>query len=227
MKVRDNSCYRLIFSLIFFVTVSLIAEENMSIKTFRGESIGPFLEDITDLCLTIYKEYPYCYEGTKEEYFPFIEYYAQSDHGIACLLFDSNRPVGVAIGMPMSEMREKYKAPFTDARSYENFNEIFYLGEFLLLKDYRGRGWGKKIYLEFEYAVDETENFKKMCFCKIDESNQTNLKPENYKPLDKFWKKKGFNKCDDITVIVNWKNVGELDDSPHKLVYWLKSFSKS
>ena len=221
----NRMCCTLIFSLIVFVTSSLIAKENISIRTFRGELISPFLQDITDLCITIYKEYPYCYEGTKEEYFPFIEYYAH-DNGIACLLFDGNHPVGVAIGMPISEMREKYKAPFHHARPHENFEEIFYLGEILLLKDYRCRGLGTEMYLEFERSVKENKNFKKICFCKIDESNQTNLEPENYKPLDGFWEKNGFDRCDDITVIVNWQNVGEVDESPHKLVYWLKSFSK-
>lgn len=210
-----------------FATPSLIAEESFSMKTFKGESITPFLKDITDLCITIYKEYPYCYEGTEEEYFPFIEYYALSDNGIASLLFDNDRPVGIAIGMPMSEMREKYREPFTKARPYEDFDKLFYLGEFLLLKNYRGRGLGKEMYLEIERSVKENENLKKICFCKIDESNQIHLESENYKPLDGFWEKIGFNKCDDITVIVHWQNVGEVDDSPHKLVYWLKSFSKN
>lgn len=226
MKITYTIFCKSIFALILLISVSLMAAESLSVKTLRGKSIAPYLHNITDLCVQIYKEYPYLYEGTSEEYFPFIEYYAQSENGIACLLFDKDRPVGVAIGMPINEMREKYKGPFMNARPHENLGEIFYLGEYLLLKDYRGKGLGKEIYLEFERSVKKNQNMKKICFCKIDESNQTNLEIENYKPLDGFWVKNGFKKCDDITVSVDWQNVGELNDSPHILIYWLKPFSK-
>ena len=224
MKTTSTICCQCLFAVIFFLSSTLIAEETLSMRTYRGKSITPFLKDITDLCVTIYKEYPYLYEGTQEEYFPFIEHYAHSEHGIACLLFDNERLVGVAIGMPLNEMRDKYQAPFTNARPQENFREIFYLGEFLLVKDYRGRGLGKKIYLEFERSVT---NMKKICFCKIDETDRKILETENYRPLDGFWEKFGFHKCEDVSVTVNWQNVGELEESPHQLVYWLKSKDKT
>jgi GNAT superfamily N-acetyltransferase len=194
-------------------------------KTFRGESISSYVKDITDLCISIYAEYPYLYEGTEEEYLPFIEHYTQSKNGIACILFDHEKPIGIAIGMPMNEMREKYKHPFVNARPKENCEELFYLGEFLLLKDYRGQGLGKQMYSELEHLVKEYVGLKKICFCKIDETNQNPLKPENYKALDGFWAKLGFDKCDDINVTVYWRNVCEDNESPHQLVYWLKSLS--
>ncbi len=212
--------------LSFFVIPLLFAQENTHIKAFRGESITPYIKDITDLSITIYKEYPYLYEGTEEEYLPFIEHYTHSNYGIACLLFDDAKPIGVAIGMPMNEMREKYKQPFISARPQDNCDEIFYLGEFLLLKAYRGQGFGKQMYLELEHLIKENESLKKICFCKIDESDQNPLMPKNYRPLDGFWKKLGFGKCDDITVTVYWRNVFEENDSPHKMVYLLKSLSE-
>ncbi len=49
--------------------------------------------------------------------------------------------------------------------------------------------------------------------------------PKNYEPLDGFWKRLGFYKCDDITTAVNWRNVSGDEDSPHKMVYLLKSLS--
>lgn len=224
MRYLNNVIMPVILS--FFAIPLLFAQENIHMKTFRGKSIIPYIKDITDLSITIYKEYPYLYEGTEEEYLPFIEHYTLSNDGIACLLFDNEKPIGVAIGMPINEMREKYQQPFINARPEENSNELFYLGEFLLLNDYRGQGFDKQMYLELERLIRENEDFKKICFCKIDEVDQNPLMPKNYKPLDEFWTKLGFDKCDDIIVSVYWRNVFEADDSPHKLVYWLKSLSK-
>lgn len=212
--------------LNFFAIPLSSAQGNIHTKTFRGQSITPYIKDITDFSITIYKEYPYLYDGTEEEYLPFIEHYSHSNYGIACLLFDDAKPIGVAIGMPMNEMREKYKQPFISARPQENCDELFYLGEFLLLKDYRGQGFGKQMYLELEQLIREDKGLKKICFCKIDESDHNPLIPKDYKPLDGFWEKLGFDRCDDITVTVYWRNVCEEDDSPHKMAYWLKSLAE-
>lgn len=212
--------------LSFFMLPLLHCHGNIYMEAFRGTSITPFVKDITDLCIEIYREYPYLYEGTEEEYLPFIEHYTSSNNGIACLLFDNTKPIGVAIGMSMNEMREKYKQPFINARPLENCNELFYLGEFLLLKDYRGKGFGKQMYLELERLVKENLNLQKICFCKIDEDVHNPLIPADYKSLDEFWRKLGFEKCDDATVIVDWRDVSAEKDSPHKLVYWLKTLPR-
>jgi len=218
--------YKLIstFVLNLFVILPLTAKDSIHLQTFKGESINPYVKDITDLCITVFREYPYCYEGTEEEYRPFIEHYAHSDNGIACLLFENDYPIGVAIGMPLNEMREQYMDPFITARPQENCDELFYLGEFVLLKEYRGRGLGKEMYLELEDLVRENRNVKKMCFCKIDETNSEPTIPENYRSLDGFWEKLGFDQCDDVAMEAYWHDIGQIEASSHKLVYWLKSF---
>lgn len=219
---------RFILVILSFFTISLLfGEENIHMKRFKGQAISPYVRDITDLSLIIYKEYPHLYEGTEEEYLPFIEHYTHSKCGIACLLFDHAKPIGVAIGMPMSAMRGKYQQPLLNARPEENFDTLFYLGELLLLKEYRGRGFGKQMYLELEQLVREEGAFKKICFCTIDEADLKSnpMKPKDYTSLDGFWRKLGFEKYNDITFSVYWRNLFEADDTPHKMSYWIKSFS--
>jgi GNAT superfamily N-acetyltransferase len=221
-----TSMSKTIILFFFYLCIAPLsyAQSNIHLEIFQGESIIPYVKDIADLSVRIYKEYPYLYEGTEEEYLPFIEHYTQFNEGIACILFDSAKPIGVAIGMPMNEMREKYKDPFVNARPQESCDEVFYLGEVLLLKAHRGQGLGKKMYLELERKIQENKIMKKVCFCKIDETKRDPLMPNGYKPLDGFWKKLGFHKCEDIRVTVYWCNVNEESESPHEMVYWLKSF---
>lgn len=196
------------------------------IFVLQGAVINSRVKDITDLSLIIYREYPYLYEGTQEEYLPLIQHYAQSENSIACLLLDDEKPIGIAIGMPMNVMRENYKQPILHSEAV-NIDSLFYLGEFLLLEAYRGKGFGKQMYREFERLVKEKGNFTTLCFCKISEFESHPLMPVKYKPLDDFWIKLGFEKVENLNFSVVWRNVDEVEDSPHHLVYWMKALSAS
>jgi GNAT superfamily N-acetyltransferase len=207
----------------FFIMSFLCADEStIHMKVLQGEVINSIVKEITDLSLIIYREYPYLYEGTEEEYLPLIQHYVQSENGIACLLFDQEKPIGVAIGMPMSAMRENYKQPILNYFKKIDVDSMFYLGEFLLLEEYRGKGLGKKMYNEFERLVKEKGSFETICFCKISEFDSHPLMPANYRALDDFWNKLGFEKQEDLNFSVFWCNVSEIEDSSHKLIYWMK-----
>lgn len=215
--------FKIVLGTFFlFVFPLFSAEDSLTLKVLKGDEITPYVKEITDIAIDVYKEYPYLYEGTVEEYFPFIEHYSHSNFGIACLLFDGEKPVGVAIGMPLVEMRERYKLPLMSARPDENFAEIYYLGEFLLLNQYRSQGYGKKMYLKLEDLVRANPDFSKLCFCKIVEWDYHPLMPKDYKSMDGFWSKRDYLMCDDITVSVYWNEVGTNEETIHHLVYWIK-----
>ncbi len=214
---------KIFLAATFLYSFSLFSEENLSIKVFKGDEISPYVKGITDIAIEVYKEYPYLYDGTEEEYLPFIDYYSHSSFGIASLLFDGDRPVGVAIGMPLNEMRDRFKDPLLAARPDENLEKIYYLGEFLLINEYRGKGYGKKLYKQLENLVKENGEYSKLCFCKIVEWDYHPLMPNGYLPMDGFWIKQGFEICDDITVSVYWDDVGTNENSIHHLVYWMKN----
>lgn len=206
-----------------FIVPFLSAHETCHMQVLKGEAIRPYVKDITDLCLVVYREFPYLYEGTEEEYMPAIEHYAQSPLGIACVLFDNQKLVGIAIGEPMGAMREKYKQPLLNFYSESELDAFFYFGEFLLLKEYREKGLGQKMYFELEKQINEEGQLRTICFCKIAEFDKHPLMPKNYKSLDEFWTKLGFSQREEIATSVFWRNIGEEEDSPHKMIYWVKS----
>lgn len=202
--------------LTFFLFFSSL--ESFEFKTYYRNSIEPHVKAINDLALTVYREHPYNYAGTEEEYLPFIQYYCHS--GIATALFEDGKLIGIAIGMPLSEMRDKYRLPFIQARPQTDDSTVYYLGEFLLLKEYRKQGFGKGMYFAFEDSVRNMGLFSEICFCKIDERN---IKGSNdYQPLDGFWKRLGFEVCHDVSCTVYWQNSGDLEESEHHLVYFNK-----
>lgn len=210
-----------------FIMVFLHADEaTIRMEVVQGEAIHAYVKDITDLSLIIYREYPYLYEGTEEEYLPHIQHYAQPE-SVACLLFDNEKTIGVAIGLPLKAMRDNYKRPLLNSDVYINIDSVFYLGEILLLPEYRGRGLGKQMYLKFEEMVRKKENFKSICLSKISELESHPRMPAQYKSLDTFWAKLGFKRLNNVHFSVVWLNVGDQEESSHKMVYWIKTLYRS
>lgn len=198
--------------------------QDLEIRTFKGQAIAPYVNDITCLTLIIYREYPYLYEGTAEEYGPFIQYYADFENSVAAILFDHDKPVGVAIGMPIQDMRDKYKEPLLNFDPSLENESLFYLGELLLLKDYRGKGWGKKMYLALEQEAKRQNN--KICFCQIEDWPKHPQRPVFYQPLNEFWYKLGFEPIKDFSFSVSWRNISESEESSHQMYYWIKTVEK-
>lgn len=75
-------------AVICLVTLSFLSanESSNRLQVLQGNDIHSRVKDITALSLIIYREYPYLYEGTEEEYLPAIQHYAQSENGLACVL---------------------------------------------------------------------------------------------------------------------------------------------
>ncbi len=175
-------------------------------NVFVGAQITPYISQIIDLFLAVFKEPPYSYEGTYEEYLPFINIYAESPHGIACLLFDGNKLVGAATGAPLAQMPEKFRTPFEG-----RLDQIYYLGEVVLLPEYRKKSFGMQLYRTFETAIPAS--FPTLCFCKIDDGSSA---------LNQSLSSHGFTQHPDLFFDGVWRNVDDKKESSHKLIYWSK-----
>jgi hypothetical protein len=213
-----------IFQMIGFAGMAVCyAEGEMQIKVLHGKEIAPYVQDITALCLTVYREYPYLYEGTVSEYEPYIQSYADSPNGIVCLLFEGDRLVGATTGIPIHEMRDRFQEPFK--KIGEDLTSIFYLGEMVLLKGYRGKRYASQMYFEFEQSVKDANRYAKICFCTIKESEDHPLKPAGYVSLEDVCIRAGFIKHEELNFTGYWTVIGETEESPQHLYYWIKNFA--
>jgi hypothetical protein len=51
------------------------------------------------------------------------------------------------------------------------------------------------------------------------------MKPAGAEPLDAFWRKRGFTPRPQLSCIMNWKEVGAREETPHRLAFWMKSLT--
>lgn len=202
----------------------MAAQDGIRFETYRGEEINSHIKEITDLALAVYREYPYLYEGTADEYMPILALNGNSSCGLACLVYDNGELIGVALGMPAAEVRKHYLEPLLRVSSLEEVQTSFYLAEMLLFQEYRSNGLGKQIYLALEQLVKAEGSFNRIYFCNIVESDQNPLRPNEYVSFDDFWpmQQLGFDKCESLTFNAFWQNIGETDVTPHQQVYWTK-----
>ena len=92
----------------------------------------------------------------------------------------------------------------------------------VLLPAYRGQGIGVAFFVERE-ARAHALGFRYATFCAVDRAADHPRRPADYVPLDAFWARRGYAKRPDLVATFDWKEVGEADELPKTLTFWVKT----
>jgi GNAT superfamily N-acetyltransferase len=133
------------------------------------------------------------------------------------VVFDGDRVVGASTAIPMEHETDEIKATFL-AHGYDP-TRLFYFGESVLLKPYRGRGIGMRFFEEREGRARELGRFDYTCFCAVERPADH---PPHYVPLDAFWKRRGYAKHPELCTTLSWRDLDEATESPKPMVFWMK-----
>lgn len=204
--------------------ITFYMDKSLYIKTISGKEIASFIPALAKLRITVFREFPYLYDGSLEYEEDYLQTYVQSEESVAVLVFDDDKIVGASTALPMGDETEEFKAPFLNGYNPE---KIFYCGESVLLQKYRGRGIYSRFFDERENHAKRLNRFQWICFCAVVRENNHPLRPDDYQPLDSVWQKFGYQKHPELTTFYSWKDVGEKNESKKKMVFWLKRLSGS
>ncbi len=136
------------------------------------------------------------------------------------LVFDDDQLVGASTGLPMDHEVEDFKRPFLE-QGYDP-STVFYCGESILKKEYRGRGIYRRFFEERESHAKRLGGIRTICFCAVQRPAEHPLRPDHYQPLDPVWQKFGYEKQPELTTTYRWKDVDEELESGKKTVFWMK-----
>jgi GNAT superfamily N-acetyltransferase len=192
----------------------------MEVKVYHGNEIENIIPDLARLRMTVFHDFPYLYEGDFEYEKNYLKIYLASSESTVVAVFDYGRMVGAASAMPLKAEANYVQAPFLEQQI--NINQIYYFGESVLLKEYRGRGLGNIFFDEREKAALKFQ-YPMTCFCAVVRSIDHPMKPLNYRPLDEFWMKRGYQKNSKLIAAFSWKDIGDLEETKKSMVYWVKS----
>lgn len=189
-------------------------------KTVHGSDISPYLKQLGELRIQVFREFPYLYDGSKEYEQEYLRKYADSGESIAALIFDDGRLVGASTGIPLQDEGDDFKKPFIE-QNY-NLKKIFYCGESILLPDYRGLGIYSHFFSERENHARTIGRFDLITFCAVQRDKTHPLRHDEYKPLDPVWGKYGYRKQTKLKAYFPWKDVNKSKETKKEMVFWTK-----
>lgn len=191
----------------------------LDIQSLTGDAIKPVLPDLARLRMAVFREWPYLYDGSIEYEEQYLATFAAAPGAVCIVARDGERIVGASTGSPMAQADEEFQAPFQEA-GYD-IAEVFYCGESVLLPECRGAGAGHAFFEGREAHAKKLGGFKFTTFCRVLRSEFHPLKPADYRPLDEFWKKRGYRPTE-LEARYSWKDVDQKGETVKHLQFWIK-----
>ncbi|BAN50384.1 hypothetical protein [Metapseudomonas resinovorans] len=195
----------------------------MQIRLLQGAAIAPHIEDLAHLRLTVFREFPYLYDGTLEYEARYLSTYADSPESLFVLALDGQRVVGAATGLPMADETDEFKRPFRQ-QGWDPAR-IFYFGESVLLAEYRGTGLGVRFFAEREGYAQELGRFSHCAFCAVERPADHPRRPPAFQPLNAFWARRGYRHHPELRTEYQWRDLDEDAESAKPMSFWLKEIA--
>lgn len=195
--------------------------EQIRIERFTGQELAGYIPEVARLRLTVFRDFPYLYDGTAEYEQRYLSTYTSSPASVVVVAFDRDRPVGAATAIPLADETQEVQRPFRDAGM--DPERVFYLGESVLLPAYRGRGVGVRFFEERESHARFLGGFDWYAFCAVERPADHPRRPVGYVPLDAFWEHRGYRRRPDLQTRFSWRDLNEADESEKPMVFWLKA----
>lgn len=191
-----------------------------SIQAIHGEDIEPWLDGLGKLRIEVFREFPYLYDGDEAYESNYLRRYLNAVGSVIFVVTDDQgRLVGATTGLPMKEEGPEFREPLE--RAGIDIREVFYMGESVLLPEWRGRGIGHEFF-ERREAHALNLGCRANTFCAVDRSEDHPARPADYRPLDAFWMKRGYLRCEEIKARFPWKEIGQAEETEQTLTFWMK-----
>lgn len=189
----------------------------MRVEALTGEALDAALADLAALRIEVFRAWPYLYEGDPGYETHYLRSYRDNPRAVLIAARDAGRIVGAATGMPLADHADasQMRGPLPQVE------QVFYCAESVLLPDYRGRGLGH-VFFDRREAFARQAGFAFSAFCGVVRPDDHPLKPAAYRPLDGFWRKRGYAPVEGAMVRFSWQDVDQETETEKPLQVWLR-----
>lgn len=184
-----------------------------------GSDIEPYLRELVRLRIAVFREFPYLYDGDAEYEAGYMRKYAASKNSVFVLALSGGDVVGVSTGVPLLDADADFRKPFEQSKY--DLADVFYFGESVLEKAYRGMGAGHRFFDERE-AFAERLGYGVTTFCAVVRPDDHPHRPIGYRPLDDFWRKRGYVRQPQMVARYGWKEIGQEEETDQEMVFWVR-----
>ena len=193
----------------------------LEVRSLTGADLVAALPALARLRMIVFRDWPYLYDGSlayEEEY---LAKFAAAKGAVCIAAYDGEEIVGASTGQPMAETDAEFIEPFEKA-GYE-IARVFYCGESVLLASHRGHGLGHAFFDGREAHARRLGGFTYSTFCRVVRPDDHPLKPKDYRPLDGFWRKRGYAPVEGLVATYEWKDVDQPGPTSKTMQFWLRT----
>lgn len=196
--------------------------EELSVRPLGEAEIADRLEEIARLRITVFRAFPYLYDGDLGYEREYLSTYLAASGAFIAGAFHEGALVGACTAAPLGDHKAEFAEPFA-ARGFDP-DTFFYFGESVLLPQWRGRGVG----LGF-FALREAEacrqGFSQCLFSAVIRPADHPMRPADHQPLDDFWRRRGYERVTGLRTRFAWKDIGQDRETEKPMEYWFKSLA--
>ncbi|MFN4057802.1 MAG: GNAT family N-acetyltransferase [Roseinatronobacter sp.] len=190
------------------------------VEGFVGGAIAPWLADLAALRIRVFRDWPYLYDGDLDYERRYLQVYRDTPGAIVVAAFDGARMVGASTGLPVLSADPEFPAAF--AGTGLDLSRLFYCAESVLLPEYRGHGLGHRFF-DLREGQARTLGATHVAFCAVQRAPDHPARPADYRPLDGFWRKRGYAPLPGVTARFPWRDLGDDHETDKTLQFWMRA----
>lgn len=191
----------------------------MQVRALTGAAIADILPDLARLRITVFRDWPYLYEGSAEYEERYLQVYIEAPGAVVVAAFEDKTLIGAATGCPLLSHYDDFSAALSGTDL--PLASTFYCAESVLLPAYRGRGLGHAFF-DGREAQAHNLGCSHSAFCAVIRPEDHPLKPDGYRKLDPFWRKRGYAPLRGGVAQFDWQDVDQSAETTHQLQFWSK-----
>lgn len=191
---------------------------SLTCRSFIGADVAPVLDDLARLRITVFHDWPYLYDGDLAYERTYLNLYT-NPRAIVIGAFDGARMVGAATGMPLVDHNDDFGAALSGIDIA--LSDIFYCAESVLLPGYRGQGAGHAFF-DMREAHGRGLGLTHSAFCGVQRPADHPARPAGYRPLDAFWRQRGYAPVPGAIAQFSWTDLGDRAETTKPLQFWMK-----
>ncbi len=191
----------------------------LNIVCLKGAQIVEAIDNLAQLRFTVFREYPYLYDGEIEYEKAYLNTYIQCPESVLVTVWDKDKIVGASTAIPLEFESKECQKPFIENKM--PLNEIFYFGESVLLPQYRKQGIYRHFFNQREAAAKDYGS-KIAAFCAVKRDENDERRPQGYIPLDTVWQHFGYEQHPTLCAYYKWKEINNHEQTLKPMVFWMK-----
>lgn len=192
----------------------------ISVAPVTGAGLAEVIPALARLRISVFRDFPYLYDGDPAYEADYLADFARAQGAVIVIARDGSEIVGAATAAPLGTQDDAWQQPL--AAVGLDIARSFYFGESVLLVSHRGRGIGHAFF-DHREAQARACGAVRAAFCSVIRATDDPARPADFRPLDPFWRARGYEPLAGTTARFNWKCIYAPQERSHELQYWTRA----